>query len=221
MPYKKSYKRKYKARPGYISCGKMVMSDAARALQMAKYLKGIVNVEFKNHDVQQIGVPLSNAVTITQLTNIAQGDTTLTRDGSSCKVMSIMLNYTLQVNSSAAGIVIRIMLVHDKQTNQAIYTSGDLLADTTIVDSLVSPRNLDNKLRFTVLYDRVHTLSVTNNQKLNFKVYKKLNIKLRFDNAAGAITSLTQSSLSLVNWSDEPTNEPSITSFVRLRFVDN
>ncbi len=221
MPYKKRYKRSYTSRPGYVSCGKMVVSDAAKALQMAKYLKGIVNVEFKNHDVQQTAIALSNAVTITQLTNIAQGDTTVTRDGAQCKIVSIMLNYTLQINASAAGTVIRVMLVHDRQTNQAIYTSGDLIEDTTAIDSLVSPRNLDNKLRFSVLYDRVHTLSIAGNQKVNTKFYKKLNIKLRFDNAAAAITSLTQSSLSLVNWTDEATNVPSITSFVRLRFVDN
>ncbi len=49
------YKKKSNGRrPGYVSCGKMVYSDASKALAMAKYLKSVVNVEYKNFDTQTL-----------------------------------------------------------------------------------------------------------------------------------------------------------------------
>ncbi len=221
MSYKRSYKKKSYSRPGYVRCGKMVASDAQKALAMAKYLKGIVNVEFKNHDQQVTAIAQANSALIRQLTNIAQGDTTNTRDGASIKIVSISFNYTINMNASATGTAFRVMLVLDRQTNEAIYTAGDLLEDTTPDDVIVSPYNLNNASRFRVLYDKVHVFSINGRFVGNFKFYKKLNLKLRYDNAAAAITSLTQSSLSLLTVSDEATNQPSLTSFIRLRYVDN
>ncbi len=221
MPYKRKYNKKSNGRPGYIRCGKMVVSDAAKALQMAKYLKTIVNVEFKNHDVQQTAAAVASGGVQVQLSNIAQGDTTITRDGAQCKVVSISLRYTIFMNQSATASSMRVWLIQDSQTNQALFTIADFLEDVTVDDAINSPRNLDNKHRFRVLYDKVHNLSITGRQISSHRFYKKLNVKLRFDNAAAAITSLTQNSLSLLVISDEATNTPAITSFVRLRYVDN
>lgn len=221
MPYKKRYTKKRNGRPGYRACGKMVYSDAAKALAMAKYLKGVVNVEFKNHDIQATSDALAITPAITQLTNIAIGDTTNTRDGSNLKLVSLLFNYTLISSASAVSTHVRVMLVHDRQTNEAIYAIADLLADTSANDNIVSPRNLDNGHRFNVLYDRVHSLSVGGNSTKNYKFFKKLQLKIRYDNAAAAITSLTQSSLSLVTMTNEPTNVPVITHNIRLRYVDN
>ncbi len=219
MPYRRKYKKK-SYRPGYVACGKMVLGDAAKALKMASYLKSIVNVEFKNHDtnVQEV---ISTTASITQLTNIAQGDTTVTRDGSSCKIVSLMLNYFITMHASAIESIMRVIVVHDRQTNQAIYAAADLLHDTSINDALNSPKNLDNDRRFSILYDRCHSLSSAGTTIKNFKFYRKLALRIRYDNAAAAITSLTQNSLSIFLISNEATNTPSINFFLRLRFVDN
>lgn len=220
MPYNRKYKKR-NGRPGYKRCGKMVWSDASKALALAKHLKTIVNVEFKNHDIQATSDALAITPAITQLTNIAIGDTTNTRDGSSLKLVSLMFNYTLISSASAVSSHVRVLLVHDRQTNEAIYVIGDLLQDTSANDNIVSPRNLDNSHRFQVLYDRVHNLSVGGNSTKSYKFFKKLQLKIRYDNAAAAITSLTQSSLSLVTMTNEPTNVPVITHHIRLRYVDN
>ncbi len=215
-------KRSYKsARPGYVSCGKMVFSDAQKALAMAKYVKGLVNVEFKNHDVQGTSVAIGTVPVITQLTNIAQGDTTNTRDGASIKVTSFLFKYKILMSASAFNTQVRVMLILDRQTNEAIYLSDDLLQDITVHDSIVSARNLNNAHRFKVLYDRVHVYNISSKSNDYTEKYIKLNIKLRYDNAAAAITSLTQQSLSLLTVGNESSNQPNITSLIRIRYVDN
>ncbi len=207
--------------PGYRRCGEMVYSDAKRALLMAKSIKSLMNVEFKNHDVKLTASALAVAPIISELTNIAIGDTTNTRDGSSIKLVSILFKYLINMNASATQTKVRVILVHDRQTNEAVYSAADFLADVTAGDSIVAARNLDNGHRFQVLYDKVHTYSISGRQNSYHQFYKKLNLKLRYDNAAAAITSLTQSSLSLLTTTNEATNVPNITSIVRLRYVDN
>lgn len=197
------------------------LSDAQKALALAKSLKALVNVEIKNHDTGLTQTAISSTFQIIELTNIAQGDTTLTRDGASLKLTGVALKYKLSQHASAVNTQVRILLVHDTQTNQATYGAVALLSDATIHDAIVSPRNLDNARRFKVLMDRVHSFSGTGRTNSTHSFYKKLNIKIRYDNAAAAITSLTQSSLSLVLVSDEATNTPLITHIIRLRYVDN
>ncbi len=222
MPYKKTYKYKKKiTRPGYSSCGKMVWSDAKKALAMAQGLKRLVNVEVKNFDVQQTIAAVTNTPVIIQLSNIPQGDSTITRDGAQCKVLALELGLHLARNASATSTSIRIMLVCDKQTNQAVYVNTDLLEDVTAVDNIVSPYNLDNKFRFTILFDRVFNVSEGSNSVRDFKRVFRMNKLLRFDGNTPSIADLTSNSLSLVQVANQVTNTPTITMFARLRFVDN
>lgn len=215
------YQKKKYSRPTYSGCGKMVANDAARALAMAKGIKRLINVEIKNFDNQQTAVLITDTPAIIQLSNIAIGDTTNSRDGSQCKMIGVDLNFTLFQNASAVLTYVRIMLVIDKQTNQAIYTAADLLEDVTQKDAIVSPRNLDNLKRFTVLYDRVFELCVNGDCGAVVKKYFKKDVLLRYDGSTPSIADLTQSSLSLFQVGSEATNDPSIVSFVRLRFIDN
>lgn len=208
-------------RPGYKACSKMVYGDAKKALVIARGVKRLLNVEIKNHDIaRQTSIALSQTPVISQLTNIAQGDTTNTRDGSQCKMVGFNINYFLQTSATVPRTIVRIMFVLDKQTNQAIYTAGDLLNDVTVVDNIVTPRNLNNKHRFVVLYDRTHMLSLSR-PTVHIKKYIKRDVLLRYDASTPSIADLTQNSLSMVQWTNEPTNVPNITSFIRIRFVDN
>lgn len=223
MAYK-SYKRKPKSkrmRPGYISCGKMVWGDAKKALVMAQGLKRLVNVEVKNFDVQQTQIAVTVTPVIIQLSNIPQGDTTITRDGAQCKILSMEFNVFITRDASATGTAIRLLLICDKQTNQAIYTTGDVLEDITGQDSIVSPLNLDNKFRFNIIWDSVINVSEgSSSQKTVRKVFH-MNKILRFDASTPSIADLTSNSLSLLQVSNEGANPPLITMFSRLRFVDN
>ncbi len=221
MPYKKYYKKRGSARPGYASCGKMVWGDAKKALTLAQGLKRLVNVEIKNHDVQQTVVNLTTTPVIIQLSNIPQGDTTITRDGAQCKVLAIEMNVQIHAVASSSISTVRLLLVCDKQTNQAIYVNTDLLEDVTISDNLVTPLNLDNKFRFNVIWDKVYTLPLNGQSVRNIKKVFRMSKILRFDSSTPSIADLTSNSFSLVQMANEGTNLPTITMFSRLRFVDN
>ncbi len=214
--------RKKSYRPGYRSCGKMVYGDAQKALRIAQSVKALLNVEVKNFDVQLNSSVITDAIGITQLCNIPQGDTSNTRDGSQVKMIGYEFNYFIQQSSAAVNAdFIRVMLVVDKQTNQAIYLAADLLDDITNLDSIVTPRNLDNMKRFTVLYDRVHILSKGGTNGAHVKKYFKKDLLIRYDASTSAIADLTSNSISLLTVASTASNDPAITFFGRLRYVDN
>lgn len=219
MPYTKKKKSSY-SRPGYRTCGRMVLNDATKALVVARNLKRLLNVEVKNFDVQITSLALTQTPIIRQISNIPTGDTTNTRDGAQCKMVGINVNYELLVNPTTPRTSVRVILIIDKQTNQAIYTDSDFLEDATVLDNIISPRNLNNKHRFTVLSDRVHMLSL-DRPAIVVRSYFKKDVLLRFDASTPSIADLTQNSISLMLITNEATNVPSITLFTRLRFVDN
>ncbi len=220
MPYRKNAKRKYR-KPGYFACGTMVVNDAARALAIAKSVRRLVNVEIKNFDIQQLSEDLTQTPVIVPLSNIAVGDTTNSRDGSQCKMVGIDLNYTITQATAGTSSFVRILLIQDKQTNQAIYTPADLLENDAAQQNIVSPRNLDNLKRFTVLYDRTIKLDGDGNRSHIVKKYIKKEVLLRYDASTSDIADLTQNSISLMQMTSAGSNLPFITSFNRLRFIDN
>ncbi len=210
-------------RPGYKACAKMVAGDAQKALRVARHVKSLLNVEKKNHDVSVTAVGVPDGVgTIFQLTNIPQGDTTISRDGSNVKIISIYIKILMILDASATtGSSFRVILVHDKQTNQAIYTTAELLSTVVNGSSLVSPLNLDNQFRFRILHDKCYTLSDGGSKHKFVKIFKKVNTRLRFDASTPSIADLRSSSYSLVLIGNETTNEPNVRFEARLRFVDN
>ncbi len=226
MPYKKRYKRRFrksKTMIKYKSKIQQVGDVAIKGLAVALAVKKLLNVEHKEHDVQitTTAIPVTTG-TITQLTNIAVGDTKVLRNGDNIKIESIHIKGLLLINASSANSHIRVMLVYDKQTNGAIYTLANLLEDVTISDSVVSALNTDNKYRFNILYDKIHTLNRESGaQSKTFEIFRKVNKPIRYSTAAGDITDLRSGSYSLVMLQDIVTNEPTTTVFARLIFIDN
>ncbi len=220
MVYRKSYKKSYK-RPSYKSCGKMVYSDASKALKIALATKRLLNVEVKNFDIQQSVQNITTTPVIIQLTNIPQGDGTNERDGSQCKVTQLELRFQVLLNGSATRSSFRFMFICDKQTNQAIYTPADVLEDVSSTDMIFSAINLDNKRRFQIIDDFTVHVGTAEGRIKHFKKFYNMQKIIRFDNSTPSIADLTQSSLSLMMVSSEATNGVQITSFSRIRYIDN
>ncbi len=234
MPYNKSYRRynkRYKrrtrnyhsrSRKGYLGYAGIAVSTASKALAVAYGIKRLMNVEFKFHDVQSTSTAITSTPLIVQLTNIPQGDTSETRDGAQVKITRIQIKYKIDSNPTPFVTLIRVMLIHDSQTNQAIYAATDLLEDITQHDAIVSMLNLDNKYRFSVLYNKVHYFGNANGSNGTYKeIMKDMDLRIRFDASTPDITDLTSSSLSLLFVSTATTNTPLLTLFSRIRYVDN
>ncbi len=131
-----------------------------------------LSIENKFFDVEHTGS--SVAVTwgteepaTTNLTAIAQGDGESNRDGRKYIINSIHIKgfvHTAVAESSAApleDVLVRLVLVHDKQTNGAQLTATDVM-DGGQTDDINSFRNLQFTKRFNVLWDKTF-LIVRNN----------------------------------------------------------
>lgn len=187
-------------------------------LRALKYL----NTEQKFIDNQQTENAVTSTFNVVDLVNTTQGDTGTSRDGRQIKLTSILHKFTIAANATAATNLTRIILLIDKQPNGATVTPADYLTDVTINDSIVSPRNLDNIKRFTLLYDKVFTTTASaSTRRISRKFYKKLNMIVRYDGNAGDVTDLTTRNVVLLTVGDQAVNGALLTSFIRIRFVDN
>lgn len=188
---------------------------ANEALQVARATNKLLNVEYKNHDVN-ISTPPSSGGYVSSLCNVPQGDGGEARDGRSVKCTSIQLRAGYALNGAASATSVRTILVVDMQNQGTDPNVTDIL-DTA---STVSNLNIASfPGRFKVIYDRTSTISVTGAQRTEFKHYKKLNFHLKFEGAAGS--TVTKNPLYLLLISNEATNTPSVNVHTRLRFLDN
>ncbi len=221
MPNARGIRRPY-PRPTYRSCGKMVMGDAAKALKLAKYVKGLVNVEYKQINVQSTNVSIGTSAVHNELTNLLQGHEDTQRDGNSIRLKSIHIKGFIKTITSSSKNVVRLVVVLDKQTNQAQAAFSDIFFDNSAGDAVISDRNIDNTRRFTLLWDKVIVLEASSSAGTRyFNFYKKLNMPIRYDGNANDITDLTQNSLQFIQVSDTVSSTPIITFHARLRYLDN
>ena len=219
-PYRRRYRKyptKRKPRP---RSWLQTISTASRALTLARQVKEMVNVEYKKHTIQQTTQNIPYGISPVALTIIDRGDTDEKRDGGKLRIKWYTFNYMLTRHPDSFDTVVRVILVLDTQTNQAMYLGTDLFADTTIIDSLISGLNLDNAGRFRLLYDRTHVLKA-DHQVVVRKVYKKCNIPIQYDATTSAIADQTKNSLSMCVFSNQSTHIPTISYQFRLRFIDN
>ena len=139
------------------------------------------------------------------------------------KVASVLVRIRAVAHVDALSTSVRCILVHDKQTNGAIFTTAGVIRDATVTDAIISPYELDNKFRFRILYDKVLNLVPANDSVIQMTEYYKrdMEIKIRYSGNAGDITDIPSSSLALLLISNQATDTPNLTVFVRIRFVDN
>ena len=224
MPFHKQFARKhiYPSRryKTYSKCFTTAKSDAAKAMAMARQVKAMVNVEYKKHTVQQTTQAIPYAITPVPLSIIARGDTDETRDGGRLRIKWYTFNYLLTRHPDSFDTVVRVLLVLDRQTNQAQFVGTDLFQDASISDNLISGLNLDNAGRFRLLYDRTHVLKA-DHQVIVRKVYKKCNIPVQYDATTGSIADQTKNSMALCVFSNQNTHIPTISYQFRARFIDN
>lgn len=208
MPKKRSratpwYNRKYS--PGDV---------AYKAWNMAKYLKGLINVEHQKVDTS-IATTSGTTPAVVQLNAIAVGDAEGSRTGNSILQKYVYMKVTTKLNVSSNYSRLRLVLVQDKQQ------VGDTSPSYTDVYESASPMALINKLtvgRYSILYDRTFNLDANNAQLLQDK-YIPINNHARYNGTAS--TDIQKNGLYLMYISDDNTNQPTISVNARLCYIDN
>lgn len=147
-PYYKRRRRFYKKKSssgGYFNMAK-------KALNVAYGVKKLLNVEYKDVTVSQIGGAGSTVDNETgvvyYLPQIEQGDGGHQRDGDSVKVTSLNLKCKCTINASANATKLKFWLVNDLTNNGTEPTLAMLLETPSVYDEhAFRNRELTNRLK--------------------------------------------------------------------------
>jgi hypothetical protein len=206
----------------YGECGNMVARDAAKALAMAKSIKRLVNTEIKCSELTASGTAITNSGVIKQLTALAQGDTSITRDGDSLRILKSTLRMVLVKNASATQTNVRIIVVRDRMNQGAAPAVTDILNTASPYFGIAIEQK--NRDRFTFLYDKLFCINqlVASTTMAVQDVFHVNNPKhVHYSGVDATDASAGPGSVWLLAIANEATNEPSISYSFRMEFVDN
>lgn len=172
--------------------------------------------ELKTHDSTTSDTPNTTGL-IVGLTLIAQGDTSLSRDG--LQIMPKNLQFKIRVvkHGSATNTQVRIIIFKDKEQGGTLATVADLLEG----DGTLDFTEHDTRPRFQILRDLDFIVQTGSETMIFRKGFIKLRGKIWFGGTSAAQTSQGKNNIYFYIVSSEATNLPSVIVQARLRFHDN
>lgn len=215
MPFRRTrFRRRFRGRAKkgitYRQIGSKVWRDI-------RWLKSMINVEKKYLDIT-FDSAVSSTENFQLLNGMALGDTSITREGQSIKMINLFLRAYITMHASATTTQVRLMIILDTQPNAAAMTAAELLASTS---NILSPLTIGYGSRFKILIDKLFRLD-TNKLNLEYKHFMKLGMHTKYNTSNnGTIADITKNSLYLMLVSDQATNTPNVSFWNRLRFIDN
>ncbi len=216
MPYKKSYRKKkpYSSSLAKHSSARMSWELAKRAAHQV--VKLYVNTEKKFNDTAFV-TTVSSTASIFTIADLVQGLTAITRVGDQVRWVNMMYNMTIKMHASATETNLRLMLILDRQPNNAVATVAQVL-ETSSVTGL---REINTGKRFYVYHDKVFSMSSAGETALSEQYYRKINVKTEFNANAGTVADISTNNIFFLLISDEATNVPSVNLQIRMRYIDN
>lgn len=221
-----SYKRKY------YNSSKKKTSAATFKRKVAKIVKNVVHQETKYYDIEISSPlqPVSNGGTIVAVSDVAQGDTIISRQGNLIYGKNISCRLDIKGNSINDSNVFRCLLVMDKYNQGTAPTVADVLATTGDERVMVAPQNIKTLARYRILYDKVVSLPNQTNYTVatatssgvgrkTMSFFRKLNQKIRFKGATAA--DIYGQQLFLILIGDTASNDVTVSFFTRLAFTDS
>lgn len=209
--YRRAPYRKYLGRRTSLN---RPMNVAVRGLQRNR-------MEWKSVDVNgNIDADTTGGVAL--LNGIARGDDISERIGRKVMIKSIQLSIKNNViGGTGVDQCHRVMLVLDNQTNAAALTIAQVLSSS----GTMYYRNLENRARFRILFDKFFTMNATgeSGSMVNYKYYRKVDIPVTFNNGdAGTVADIVTGSLYILVVGDAA---PGVTAgkcyyYSRIRYED-
>lgn len=216
MPFRRRVSRRRRFRRS--GRGRIYKAAAGQLWRDVKWLKSVVNVEYKYSDVNSSG-SISTTPTLSLLNGLSQGTTGITRTGQSVKVVGHLFRFTCTINASATTTFFRVILVRDSQPNGAAYTAGNLVQTSSDVNS---PLVIGFGKRFHVVRDKTYSLALNGRESINGKFFIRSGFHTTYNtSSAGTVGDINTNSYYLHVWSNEATNTPVFAYWSRIRFVDN
>lgn len=187
-------------------------------------------LELKFHDVDLNDATIAAGVNVTPSINlIAQGTGESQRIGRKVTIKQIGWRFQLllpgQADITTSTETVRVIMYLDKQANKLTAAATDILETA----NFQSFNNLSNRKRFRTLMDRVYTLNTgvgagdgtandTGPTAIDDTFFKKVNIPLEFNAAAGALSEITSNNIGVLLIGLNGT--AAFDSKIRLRYTD-
>lgn len=193
--------------------------------------------ELKVKDLNLSIEAINTTGTFTLLNGLQQGSDFTNRVGRKVMWKSLYVRFLVQHDRTSAGAgagvspnsSVRIIIIHDMQTNGATPTVAALLnsANTT------APLNLDNRDRFKVLMDKFYAMpgvsktatdiNSAGNTAFTIKKYRKINFETIFNSGtSGAVADINSGAVWLFIIGDQASGDncSTVNGSVRMRFAD-
>lgn len=223
-------------------------ASSRRTRQRTTYKKmnartgGFLGIETKFIDyeynalVQQSLVgSLAVPATALALNAVAQGDGESDRDGRKCTTTALHMRGYVQIDKNATGVdpltaSVRIVVVHDTQTNGGQLTETTVFKDPTgtALEPLVF-RNLQYAKRFRILMDKSislyhpsgggSTMPVYAPARKHFTLNKTLNMPTIYKSNGAIIGNITDNSIQVLAFSGATDSPCTLRYISRVRFV--
>lgn len=192
------------------------MGVAQQALAIANGVRGILNVEEKTYDTNQLNLSVSTTPHVALINDIDQGDGDNDRNGNQIKARQVYIKSELKRNTSASHNNVRVILLKDTEPTSTLPSATDLFDGATTYH-VIAKKRYDNRKRFQFLHDRVYELGEKNTQV--FEIFERMGLELNYSDGTG--TNVTNCALYLVIISNDATNPPTVSYTCRLTYVDN
>jgi len=236
-------KRNFRRCKGKRCSGKIVKRSGAVNMRTA----GMVGMELKyknftlaaNYVSNMVSTSRESPATTTCFCGVSQGSGADERVGRTINIKSLELRGLLvRIGHSevanldgGGGCNIRLALVLDRQNNGSSGATGTDVWDAGTAMNWYGMRNLENRFRFKVLWERTFELAPTiaandnqnttichNNRSKFVHLYKRLNIPVTFNGTGETITTINDNCLHLFAMT-QAANQVQLSYDARIRFM--
>lgn len=200
----------------YANKGQEALMVANKALALAKLLRTLINVEYKNIDVIDSST-IDAGTYVKSLVLLGQGDGAEQRGGRSVKFTSFYIKGNFSLGAAEVSSRVRLVLVHDTQPNGSQATFAPFESA-----SVRAMKTLGNGKRFKILYDKRYDLEDTGaaSTKL-WSIYVKKPLHIKYADTTDTISAIQDDNVYLLMISEFAANAPTVTFQSRTRFIDN
>lgn len=180
----------------------------------------MLNVERKYIDVTATVASTTTAAFV-NLNACQLGTSSVTRVGQSIKVVSIYVNLFWVIGTAqVVGSYQRVLIFRDRQANGAAPAATDVLVSSNVL----APNNIGNSKRFKIIFDTRNLINTNGNEYTRFRKFKRLSFHTEYNTGnAGTVADQQTNSLYMMHLSDQAagTNNPTLSYYIRTRFIDN
>lgn len=226
-PYRRRryYKKKKSSSGGFW---KGAGSLAYRAYKVARYVKSLVNVEFKEHPVDINMNALTNTLNTTAntvfLSGMSVGDLENTRDGQQVRLkrITLRLKYAMHGDNTATN-VIRSLLVYTRRIEGGVLPQLAYVLDNNYATKICAPKRIENMKNYHIMADWNTILDPDNLRTKTYTMTKRISIPCTFAKGSqtGDIANALNGHLFLMCYHDQAADVPVVTGSSQLKFLDN